>query len=136
LVVRRIVGPAVGSTPNLGGVMAEFATEALVRSAQTVVYREKLQVLTERAVETLAGAPGLAYGRLLPWSPVIYLVAYNGRLLGRVRLGYPESVDAGWTAVPDRGRPLGRYPNVRTAAQALAAAAGLPAGSDGRAAAR
>jgi hypothetical protein len=109
--------------------MSEFDPEAVVRWAQTVVYREKLQVLTERAVQSLAGTPGLAYTRLLARSRVIYVVTYNGQLLGRARLEHPQAPDAGWVAVPDRGRPLGRYPEVRAAARALAEAAGL---ADGR----
>jgi hypothetical protein len=98
---------------------------AAVGQAQTIVYRTKVQILTELALAALAGVSGLAWARLYPPSPVIQIVAYDGWLLGRARLERPHTPDARWVAVPDHGRPLGRYPLLADAARALAEAAGV-----------
>jgi hypothetical protein len=96
---------------------------AVVQEAERTVYRAKLQILQERALAALAAVPGLRYVRLYPPSPVIYVVAYNGSLLGRVRLEQANDPDARWLAVTDRAaRALGRYPDVEAAARALAGA--------------
>jgi hypothetical protein len=99
---------------------------AAIGQAQTILYRAKLQILTQQALAALAGVPGLAWTRLYPPSPVIQIVAYDGWMLGRARLERPHTSDAVWVAVPDRGRPLSRYPLIADAAWALVEAAGVP----------
>jgi hypothetical protein len=102
------------------------AGPTVVRRAERIVFRAKLQIMEERALATAAGTAGPAYVRLYPPSSVIYLVTFDGRLLGRARLTQPDAGLYRWMAVPRGGRPLtGRYPDLPSAACALAGTAGI-----------
>ncbi len=98
----------------------------VLRRADAIVNRAKLQVLTERAIAALEGTPGMCYMRLYPPLPAIFVVTYYGQLLGQVRLKPHASRHRRCLATPEEAkRPLGSFPTTRLAAAALAEAAGF-----------
>jgi len=57
----------------------------VVKDAERIVYREKWRICEERAAQRLAQSPSLTWTRLFPDSPVIYVVAVDGVVVGQVR---------------------------------------------------
>lgn len=87
--------------------------------ARLIVSATKLRLLHEQALVRLTQQPGLALTPLWLPSPVIQVVAIDGRYLGRARKDM-QSDRRGWYAVPLRpARPHGPYRTSRAAARAL-----------------
>jgi len=57
----------------------------VVKDAERIVYREKWRICEERAAQRLAQSPSLTWTRLFPESPIIYVVAVDGVVVGQVR---------------------------------------------------
>jgi hypothetical protein len=57
----------------------------LVRDAERILYQAKWRIREERVSERLFGTHGLHWTRLFPESPVIRIVAVDGRVVGRIR---------------------------------------------------
>ena len=101
-------------------------TGATLRAAQLTVINAKWHLCEEQALARLAACAGLACAPLFPKHPIIQVVAFDGRLLGRARL-HRTGTTARWiaTAAPT-ARRVGTYRTLRGAARALARAAGAP----------
>lgn len=92
----------------------------IVREAKHVIRQEQWRVLEERAIEALGKTCGLACVPLSPRSRLVQFVAYNGKLIGHVRMDRP-GWGTTWVAVPARqSTPCGRYLSAGDAARALA----------------
>ncbi|MFE3946793.1 hypothetical protein ACFXPV_33800 [Streptomyces sp. NPDC059118] len=103
----------------------EAATEA-IREANRTVINAKWHWCEEQALITLATRSGLACAPLFPDHPVIQVVAYDGRLLGRVRRHTADGVTR-WVAVSAAtAREFRPRRSLRAAARALAREAGKP----------
>ncbi|MGM9439161.1 hypothetical protein ACTAF0_02340 [Streptomyces murinus] len=97
---------------------------AALRAARLVVVNAKWRLREEQALERLARVRGLACTPLFPGHPVIQVVAYDGRFLGRVRR-HDDGPRARWIAVPAHtARELGAYRTLHGAARALSRRSG------------
>ncbi|MFD2474823.1 hypothetical protein [Amycolatopsis silviterrae] len=92
----------------------------IVREAERIVYREKWRIREEEAAERLAATRDLASIRLFPESPVIRIVALDGRVVGRVRRERNR-----WVAVC-RGRVVAATDTLAEAVYAFADLEGHP----------
>ena len=89
----------------------------VVKDAERILYREKWRICEERAAEQLAGTRALKWIRLFPESTVVWVVALDGVVIGRLRR------DAGrWiaTGMGKRG-PVADRGTFRAALRALRA---------------
>ncbi|WP_236576570.1 hypothetical protein [Streptomyces sp. HF10] len=97
---------------------------AVLRAARLVVVNAKWHLCEEQALGRLAAVRGLACTPLFPGHPVIQVVAYDGRLLGRVRR-HDDGRRARWIAVPAHtARELGACRTLHGAARALSRRSG------------
>nr|WP_187279126.1 hypothetical protein [Streptomyces lavendulae] len=97
---------------------------AALHAARLIVVNATWHLREEQALGRLAGARGLACTPLFPGHPVIQIVAYDGRLLGRARR-QDDGHRARWVAVPaGTARELGAYRTLHGAARALSRRSG------------
>ncbi|MFJ7280577.1 hypothetical protein [Kitasatospora sp. NPDC098663] len=94
--------------------------------ARFILINAKWKLCQEQALARLAHQRGLACTPLFPEHPVIQVVAFDGRLLGRVRL-HRDGRKTSWIATrPPLAHQVGAHRSLGAAARALAQAAGLP----------
>ncbi|MFE6667460.1 hypothetical protein ACFVFH_28355 [Streptomyces sp. NPDC057697] len=107
-------------------IFEETVAAEAIREAERTVINAKWHWYEEQALAELAARPGLTCTPLIPGHPVIQVVAYDGRLLGRVRRR-TAGRGARWVAVPAAtAHEIGPCRSVRAAARALAREAGRP----------
>jgi hypothetical protein len=101
---------------------------AVIRRAESIIYRASWRFLEEIALEHLAGTRGLSWAPLEPRTDVIQLVTYDGEHLGHLRRDSHAQPER-WVAVSRlAGRPVGRYASAQEAAEGLARACGKDPG--------
>lgn len=91
---------------------------SIVRVAENIVLNAKWHLRQQEAARRLARRKGLAWTPLFSFSQAVQLVAFDGRVLGRVYCG--NVLAHRWDAVATGCRELGTYPTVKAAARALA----------------
>ncbi|WP_044370451.1 hypothetical protein [Streptomyces noursei] len=104
----------------------DTAATAAVREAQCLIINAKWHLRQEQALARLAAHHGLACAPLFPEHPVIQVVAFNGRPLGRARLHHTDTTERWIATIAPTAHQIGAYRSLRAAARALARAAGLP----------